>query len=159
VADAKTVELSGVHRFSDPWEAGASRRLRQGDASVIAEYEDHGRVLAGDRQEALDAAHEAWSKARANGRSVVVMAADHATVDDLAMRARAVRAALGEVEQDGSPVGNQVVGTGDQVVTTRNDRRLVTTSGAWVRNGDRWQVLGRRPDGSLLPARSTLGVR
>ncbi|MDA8355339.1 MAG: hypothetical protein M0Z95_03345, partial [Actinomycetota bacterium] len=104
----------------------------------------------GDRQEALNAAHEAWSRARAEGRSVVVMAADHATVDALAMRARAARAALGEVEQAGVPVGNQVVGTGDEVVTTRNDRRLVTTSGAWVRNGDRWQVLARRPDGSLL---------
>ena len=149
-ADAKTAELSGVHRFSDPWEAGASRRLRQGDASVLTEYEDHGRVLAGDRQEALNAAHEAWSRARAEGRSVVVMAADHATVDALAMRARAARAALGEVEQVGVPIGNQVVGTGDEVVTTRNDRRLVTTSGAWVRNGDRWQVLARRPDGSLL---------
>ena len=150
VADAKTAELSGVHRFSDPWEAVASRRLRQGDASVLAEYEDHGRVLAGDRKEALNAAHEVWRKARADGRSVVVMAADHATVDALAMRARASRAALGEVEQAGTPVGNQVVGTGDEVITTRNDRRLVTSSGAWVRNGDRWQVLAHRPDGSLL---------
>ena len=150
VADAKTAELSGIHRFSDPWEAGASRRLRQGDASVIAEYGDHGRVRAGSRHEVLDSAHEAWSKARADGRSVVVMAADHATVDELAMRARAARVAEGEVEQAGIPVGNQVVGTGDEVVTTRNDRRFVTSSGAWVRNGDRWQVLGRRPDGSLL---------
>ena len=150
VADAKTAELSGVHRFSDPWESAASRRLRESDTSVLAEYEGRGRALAGDRQEALDAAHEAWSKARAEGRSVVVMAADHATVDVLAMRARAARTALGEVEQAGIAVGKQVVGTGDEVVTTRNDRRLVTSSGAWVRNGDRWQVLGRRPDGSLL---------
>src|ERR1019366_1886349 len=47
-------------------------------------------------------------------------------------------------------VGQQVVGVGDEVVTTLNNRRLVSTSGAWVRNGDRWQVLARRPDGSLL---------
>ena len=47
VADAKTAELSTVRRFSDPWEAGASRRLRDRDTSVIAEYEAHGRVRAG----------------------------------------------------------------------------------------------------------------
>jgi conjugative relaxase-like TrwC/TraI family protein len=152
VADARTAELSTVRRFSDPWEAEVTRRLRDQDASVIAEYEAHGRVLAGSRSDALDAAHEAWLKARSDGRSVVVMAADHATVDQLAMLARAARVAAGEVEEVGSPIGNQVVGVGDEVVTTKNDRRLVTNSGAWVRNGDRWQVLGRRPDGSLLLA-------
>lgn len=150
VADGKTAELTTIRRFNDPWEADASRRLREQDASVIAEYEVHGRVCAGTREEALDAAYEAWRQARAGGRSVVVMAADHATVDQLAMRARAARAAAGEVEEAGIALGNQVVGTGDEVVTTRNDRRLVASAGAWVRNGDRWQVLSRRPDGSLL---------
>jgi conjugative relaxase-like TrwC/TraI family protein len=152
VADAKTAELTTVRRFTDPWEADASRRLRERDASVINEYEVHGRVRAGTREEAIESAHEAWLKARADGRSVVVMAADHATVDQLAMRARAARAAAGEVEEAGIALGNQVVGTGDEVVTTRNDRRLVTNAGAWVRNGDRWQVLGRGSDGSLLLA-------
>jgi hypothetical protein len=61
-----------------------------------------------------------------------------------------VRVAAGEVEQEGIAIGDQVVGVGDEVVTTKNDRRLVSSSGAWVRNGDRWQVLVRRPDGSLV---------
>jgi conjugative relaxase-like TrwC/TraI family protein len=152
VTDARTAEVSTVRRFSDPWETEATRRLREQDASVIAEYEAHGRVRAGNREEVLDGAHEAWLKARADGRSVAVMAADHTTVDQLAMRARAARVAAGEVDQDGIAIGNQVVGVGDEVVTTKNDRRLVSNSGAWVRNGDRWQVLGRRPDGSLLLA-------
>ena len=30
--------------------------------------------------------------------------------------------------------------------------RLVTSAGGWVRNGDRWQVLARRPDDSLVLA-------
>lgn len=150
VSDARTAGLSTVRRFKDPWEADASIRLRDQDASVIAEYEAHGRVRAGSREEALDAAHQAWLEARADGRSVVVMAADRATVDQLAMRARAARVAAGEVAQVGTPIGDQVVGVGDEVVTTKNDRRLVSNSGAWVRNGDRWQVLGSLPDGSLL---------
>jgi ATP-dependent exoDNAse (exonuclease V) alpha subunit len=80
------------------------------------------------------------------------MAADHATVDQLAMRARAARVAAGEVEAAGTVVGEQVVGVGDEIVTTLNNRCLVSTTGAWVRNGDRWQVLARRPDSSLLLA-------
>ncbi len=98
----------------------------------------------------MDAAHRAWLDARADGRSVVVMAPDHATVDQLALRARATRVAAGEVEEAGVVASRQVVGVGDEVVTTMNDRRLVTSAGGWVRNGDRWQVLARRPDDSLL---------
>jgi hypothetical protein len=149
-ADAKTAELRTVRRFSDPWEAEATRRLRDRDTSVLAEYQARGRVQAGGREQALDAAHQTWAEARRAGRSVVVMAADHVTVDQLALRARAARVAAGEVEAAGIVVGEQVVGVGDEVVTTLNNRRLVSTSGAWVRNGDRWQVLARRPDGSLL---------
>ena len=39
---------------------------------------------------------------------------------------------------------------GDEIVTNRNDRRLVTSGGGWVRNGDRWQVLVRQSDDSVL---------
>ncbi len=149
-ADARTAELSTVRRFSDPWEAEATRRLRDRDASVLAEYQARGRVKAGGREQALDAAHQAWAGSRRTGRSVVVMAADHATVDQLALRARATRVAAGEVEAAGIIVGEQVVGVGDEVVTTLNSRRLVSTTGAWVRNGDRWEVMARRLDNSLL---------
>jgi ATP-dependent exoDNAse (exonuclease V) alpha subunit len=63
-ADAKTAELSTVRRFSDPWEAEATRRLRDRDTSVLAEYQARGRVRAGERGQALDAAHQAWADAR-----------------------------------------------------------------------------------------------
>jgi ATP-dependent exoDNAse (exonuclease V) alpha subunit len=148
-ADAKTAELTGVRRFADPWEAQATRRLRRGDQTVIDEYIKRNRVDSGNREQAIDAAHQAWLNARQHGRSVVVMAADHDTVDQLALRARATRVAAGEVEPGGIVVGNQTIGIGDEIVTTRNDRRLVTTAGAWVRNGDRWRVLDRRQDGPL----------
>jgi len=147
--DAKTAELTGIRRFSDPWEAHATRRLRRGDPSVIDEYIDQGRIRSGDRDQALDAAHQAWLDARQQGRSIVVMATDHDTVDQLALRARAARVAAGEVDAGGIRVGNQTAGIGDEIVTTHNDRRLVTTSGAWVRNGDRWQVVNRGRGGAL----------
>jgi hypothetical protein len=91
-----------------------------------------------------------WRCARARGDSVVVCAADHATVDELAARARAARVAAGEVEAEGVAAGEHTVGVGDEIVTCRNDRRLVTSGGGWVRNGDRWQVLARHHDDSLL---------
>jgi hypothetical protein len=97
----------------------------------------------------LDAAHDAWQQARHHGGSVVVMAADHDTVDQLAMRARAARVNCGEVEATGMTLGAQTVGVGDEIITTHNDRRLVTTTGAWVRNGDRWKIDQRSPNGSL----------
>jgi hypothetical protein len=38
---------------------------------------------------------------------------------------------------------------GDEIVGTGNDRRLVTTTGGWVRNGDRWHITARGPNHSL----------
>jgi conjugative relaxase-like TrwC/TraI family protein len=148
-ADAKTAELTGIRRFSDPWEAQATRRLRRGDPTVIDEYTDRDRIRAGDRDQALADAHQIWKQAREQGRSVVVMAADHDTVNQLAMRARAARIRAGDVETGGIAVGAQTVGVGDEIVTTRNDRRLITTTGAWVRNGDRWTVEQRNESGAL----------
>lgn len=148
-ADAKTAELTGIRRFADPWEAQATGRLRHGDPTVIGEYADRGRVRSGDRDRVLEGAHQAWKDGREHGRSVVVMAADHDTVDQLAMRARAARVQAGEVEAGGITLGAQTVGVGDEIVTTRNDRRLVTTTGAWVRNGDRWTVDQRHQSGAL----------
>ena len=104
---------------------------------MIAAYDHHGRIRACDRLGALDAAFTAWVDARAAGQSVVVCASDHATVDAVSRRIRAHRVAAGEVEAAGLRAGGQVVGVGDEIVTTRNDRRLMTSAGAWVRNGDR----------------------
>jgi hypothetical protein len=44
-ADAKTAELTAVRRFSDSWEAQASRRLRNGDNTIVGEYLERGGVL------------------------------------------------------------------------------------------------------------------
>jgi conjugative relaxase-like TrwC/TraI family protein len=152
VADAKSAELTVIRRFSDPWEAQATSRLRQRDPSILAEYQHRDRVRSGYRDTMVDTAHQLWLEARARGQSVLVMAADHDTVDQLALRARATCLAAGQVEPDGVTVGAQLVGVGDEVVTTRNDRRLLTTGGGWVSNGDRWKVLARYPDNALTLA-------
>jgi hypothetical protein len=150
VADTRAAALSEVRRFSDPWEAKASLRLRAGDSSVLEEYDARGRIAGGDRDEMVEEAFSTWLAARQAGDSIVVVAPDHSMVDALALRARAVRVDAGEVEPGGLLAGTQVVGQGDEIVSTQNDRRLVTTAGVWVRNGDRWRVDVRHPDGSLV---------
>jgi conjugative relaxase-like TrwC/TraI family protein len=150
VADGRAAALRQVRRFIHPWEAAATLRLRNGDDSVLDDYDAHGRIAGGPREDMVDQAFAHWRAARSAGESIVVMAADHATVDALALRARAERVAAGEVEPNGMPVGTQVVGRGDEIVTTRNDRRLISTGGLWVRNGDRWQVEARHNDGALV---------
>ena len=149
VTDTQAVELAGVRRFAEPWERKASLRLREGDTSVVAEYDARGRIDGGSRDAALEAAFGAWRASRAAGESVVVMAADHESVDALAMRARAQRVTAGEVDARGIVVGSQVVGVGDEVVTHRT-RRLLTTRRAWVRNGDRWVVRIVEDDGAVI---------
>jgi hypothetical protein len=57
-----------------------------------------GRIAGGSREAMVDRAFTHWRAARAAGESIVVMAADNATVDALALRARAERVAAGEVE-------------------------------------------------------------
>lgn len=144
-----SVELDGVRRFSAPWEAEASLRLRARDAAVLNDYDEHGRIHAHDRMSATEAAVAAWRSARAEGASAVICAPDHRSVDEIARRIRAARVAAGEVEATGVAIGDDVVGVGDEIVTGRNDRRLMTSAGAWVRNGDHWAVTARHGDGSL----------
>lgn len=56
----KAARLSTIWRFKDPWERSASLGLREGRSSVLAEYEDHGRIRHGHYSEMVDRAYAAW---------------------------------------------------------------------------------------------------
>ena len=150
VTETNAAELTWVRRFHAEWERAASLRLRAGDKSVVEEYAQAGRVVGGERSVMVEEAFGRWWRARSRGESVVVCAADHATVNELAVRARAARVAAGELESDGVRAAEHTLGVGDEIVTCRNDRCLVTSPGGWVRNGDRWRVLARHGDEGLL---------
>jgi hypothetical protein len=142
-------ELTGIRRFRADWERDASLRLRARDPAALAAYQEHGRVVGGDRDAMVEEALARWQAARASGESIVLCAADHATVDELAVRCQAARIQVGEVDRVLVPAGEHSVGAGDEVITCRNDRRLVTTGGGWVRNGDRWTIHAVHDDGSI----------
>ncbi len=151
-ADTGGVELERVWRFTQGWEADASLRLRNADPSVIDVYMEQGRVWGGSRQQVMDQAFEKWAmSSMVSGEQVILTATDSETVTALNLRARGLLQDLGDL----SPVGQHTTGAGlevavgEQVLTLRNDRRILTSGGGMVRNGDRWTAVGWNPDGGL----------
>src|SRR4029453_14001108 len=134
------LQLTELHRFTDPAEAQASLALRDGDSSALGFYLDHGRVHVGDLAKITEDAFSAWVQDRAVGLDAIMLAPSPALVAELNRRARDDR--LGNV-----PAGQEVrlgdgnqASVGDVIITRTNDRRLQLSATDWVRNGDRWTV-------------------
>ncbi|MFE5291156.1 MobF family relaxase [Isoptericola sp. NPDC056618] len=143
--------LTEVHRFIHDWEKTASLGLRDGDPTVIDEYEAHGRLREGSTDEMVDAAYTAWRHDVDAGRASILVTEAAATVRQLNDRARAERIGLGltSTGRDVALKDDTRVSAGDVIITRRNDRRLRTGATGWVRNGDRWTVTHVRLDGGL----------
>ena len=97
-------------RFRHQWEQQASLRLRDGDTSVLAEYDQHGRIHGGAPEQTMDAAAAAYTALAAAGTDTLLMAADHALRRELNRRIRNDLIALGIVNDrpavriaDGTP--------------------------------------------------------
>ncbi|QSR31280.1 conjugal transfer protein [Nocardioides sp. S5] len=150
-----TPELTEVHRFTNEWEKAASLDLRFGRVEVVGTYAQRDRVREGTTDDMVDAAYLAWRDDVQAGRAAILIADATETVRYLNTRARADRIAGGDPA--GSIEVNLADSTrtsiGDLVITRRNDRRLPTTRGGWVRNGDRWRVTGVGKDGSVTVQR------
>jgi conjugative relaxase-like TrwC/TraI family protein len=145
----RTVELEQIHRFTEPWEAAASLRLRRGDPAVLSEYLWHGRVDPGNLDAHLRTIGREWAGAQAAGRSLAITTTtnEHATlINHHIQNTRLKTGAL-----TGVPVaaadGNIYIG--DVVMTRRNDRTLTTTAGDNVRNRDRWTITATHDDGTI----------
>jgi conjugative relaxase-like TrwC/TraI family protein len=145
-------ELAEVRRFDAHWEKQASLLLRVGDEAAIDAYDSHGRIIDGSRDDLLDALYQAWKTDQDSGLSSLMIAPDLGTVTELNNRARADLVTAGVVAALGVDVtGGGTAGIGDLIVTRQNDRKL-TAGSRWVRNGDRWTVLGVGDNGSLTVA-------
>jgi AAA domain-containing protein len=75
LADA---QLTDPVRFRAAWEQAASLRLRDGDTSVLAEYDQHGRIYGGEPEQMMDAAAAAYVALTLDGTDTLLMVADHA---------------------------------------------------------------------------------
>lgn len=147
-------ELVDVHRFTHEWEKRASLDLRQGQVEVLDTYAEHVRILEGDTEAMVEAAHDAWRTDQRAGRTTVLVSDSNESVTMLNSRARTDLILAGVVRgpREADLHDGTQAASGDVVITRKNDRRL-RTGGGWVRNGDRWRVLDARTDGSMLVRR------
>ena len=155
------LQLTELHRFTDPAEAQASLALREGDPSALGFYLDHGRVHVGDLAKITEDAFAAWVSDRAVGLDAIMLAPTRELVAELNRRAR-------EHRLDGAPAGQEVrladgnqASVGNVIITRANDRRLRVSATDWVKNGDRWTItrIGRGADLTVRHNRSHLTVR
>jgi conjugative relaxase-like TrwC/TraI family protein len=145
------IELDHIHRFTHQWEADATRRLRAGDVSVVAEYERHGRLHDGTPNAMEAAIVEAWSQVRRRGEMVALMANTNHTVHRLNQLTQQRRIATGELDPNGPTldVARERLLVGDEVVTRRNQRALRTDHGVMVKNRDHWTIEAIHTDGTV----------
>ena len=140
-------------RFRNPWEQQASLRLRDGDTTVLADYDEHGRIHGGDPEQTMDAAAAAYVALTTSGTDTLLMATDHALRRELNRRIRDDLIALGIV-QDGPAVtiadGAQA-SPGDLIICTRNDHTVEASEpGRTLANGDLLRIEAIIPDGLIV---------
>jgi conjugative relaxase-like TrwC/TraI family protein len=143
-------ELVDIHRFTQKWEKKASLGLRRGDAESIDHYVANDRIREGSTETMADAAYEGWRADVRAGKATVLVSDSTEAVASLNIRARTELILEGRVDalrevalHDGSRAA-----VGDTIITRRNDRWLRAAQ-SWVRNGDRWTVIGVRRNGSV----------
>jgi hypothetical protein len=154
------LQLTELHRFTDPDEAAASLALRDGKPEALDFYLNQGRVHVGGIAAITQDAFSVGLRPR--GRLDAIMLAPTRTlVAELNCRARNHRL-NGDVPDAVVRLadGNEA-SAGDVITTRSNDRRLRLTATDWVKNGDRWTItgIGRNGDLKVRHNRSRLSVR
>lgn len=150
-ATGRMHELARIHRFTQPWEAAASLRLRAGDPAALDAYEAHGRIVAGALGDQLEWIARHWLGHHADGRTVAIVASTNDHVDALNDAVQRVRLTVGDLDPSTAvPIGDgEHAHIGDVVASRRNDRGLCTERGEPVRNRDLWTVVATHGDGAL----------
>ena len=135
-------------RFRHPWEQHASLRLRNGDTTVLAEYDQRARIIGGDPEQMMDAAAAAYVALTSDGTDTLLMAADHALRRELNRRIRDDLITLGTV-QPGPTVtiaDGTKAGPGDLIICTRNDHNVEAGEpGRTLANGDLLRIDADHP--------------
>jgi len=151
--------LDQAVRFSDPQEAAAVAKIREGNPVGLRFYLANGRVHEGAGTLAYTQMVDAWASDRAAGKNSIMLAStrdDVALLNHLAQRQLMGERRRGRLIQFGD--GTRV-GAGDRIITRRNDRGLALSGSDWVKNGDRWTVDEVRRDGSLVVTSERNGRR
>ncbi|MEV8509668.1 MobF family relaxase [Actinoplanes sp. NPDC051475] len=151
-----TTQLREVRRFTDPWEGPASLRLREGDTTVLAEYDRRGRVIAGHRAELISHVLDGWAADVLQDRTSLILVETQAEAADIATQARRllIRAGIVQAGPTVTLADGTHAGVGDLIVTRRNNRTLIAGE-QFVANRSQWRILELGPDGALLVQNTT----
>jgi DNA primase catalytic core len=144
-AEHGALRLTELVRFADQAEGSASLALRDGLPEALGFYLDNHRVHVGDETTMADDLFTAWTIDRGTGLDSIMLAPTRELVAELNQRARTQRL-------DGRTAGIEIdladgnrASAGDVIITRANNRKLRTSATDWVKNGDRWTVLGIDP--------------
>jgi hypothetical protein len=147
------VRLAEPVRFTAGWERAASLRLREGDATVLAAYDQHARIRGGEPEHMMDAAAAAYVALTAAGTDALLMAAGHAHRRELCRRIRHDLIRLGLV-RPGPAVAiadGAKASPGDLIVCTRNDHAVEAGElGRPLANGDLLRIDAITRNGLLV---------
>ena len=149
-----SLQLVEALRFTSEWERVASLRLRAGDQAVLPAYEQHGRIVAGGREQMMEEAYRRWLGDHLAGTESVLIARENADALELSRRARADLIRYGVVA-DGPTAALQegaVCSAGDRIMARLN----VHEQG--LANRQVYEVREVLPDGSVRAALTSDGT-
>jgi hypothetical protein len=147
------VQLAEPVRFNADWEREASLRMRQGDATALDDYDQHGRIRGASPDEAMDQAARAYVASYLAGRDVILTAADWARCRELSGRIRDDLIHLGLVD-DGCRVRiaqGAAASPGDLIICRQNDHQVEAGEpGRALANGDILRIEANTEHGVMV---------
>ena len=154
------VQLAEPQRFTHAWEREATLRLRAGDVTVLAEYEEHGRLRGGTPDEATEQAYRGWLADYLDGKDSLLMARTEDQARELCRRARddLIRYGLVAAGPGIRLAGTEQASAGDLVVARRNTRAVrAGAEGRELANRDVLQIVAIGEVGDRAEVRRFLG--
>jgi conjugative relaxase-like TrwC/TraI family protein len=120
------VQLAEPQRFAHAWEREATLRLRAGDVTVLADYQEHGRLRGGTPDEAAEQAYRGWLADYLDGTDTLLMARTEDQARELSRRARddLIRYGLVAPGPGICLAGTEQASAGDLIMARRNTRTL-----------------------------------
>ncbi len=143
------VQLTEPQRFAHEWERGATLRLRTGDVTVLAGYQEHGRLRGGTPEEATEQAYRGWLADFLDCRDTLLMARTEDQARELSRRARddLIRYGLVCAGPDLRLACGERASAGDLVMARRNTRTAHTDHpGRELANRDVLQIISTAAD-------------
>ena len=154
------VQLAEPQRFSQAWEREATLRLRAGDTTVLAEYEQHGRLRGGTPDETTEQAYRAWLADYLDGKDTLLLARTEEQARELSRRARddLIRYGIVSAGRRVRLAAGEQASTGDLVMARRNTRAIrAGQHGRHLANRDVLQIVGIPADGAHAEVRRLIG--